>query len=336
MTLTLIRKLLRDVRLPLLLVCALVLLFQLLWARITHRVVGEIAPYFAYLTGGPEGIKDFLSIIFAGPGKIIQTVIGGESIQLDRTMDMLSIGYVHPLMQFIFCIWAVGRASGAIAGEIDRATMELILSQPLPRSRLVLAHLLVDLITIPLICLSLWGGNWLGYWLLGPVEIKEPPPEVQHMAALSPLNRLGGPKEPPRPDPARLQIDPMAFGPALPAVAALIFAVAGCTMALSARGRFRWRVLGTAVFVFLIMFLLNLIGQMWEEGFGWARPFTVFYYYQPQQIILDHSWGVALHLWPGSEGVVRVPGPAVLLTIGVCGYALALAIFTRRDLPAPL
>jgi hypothetical protein len=33
-------------------------------------------------------------------------------------MDMLSIGYVHPVMQFVFCISAVGRAAGAIAGEI--------------------------------------------------------------------------------------------------------------------------------------------------------------------------------------------------------------------------
>ena len=46
------------------------------------------------------------TMIFQGPGKIVQTLIGGESIRLDRAMDMLSIGYVHPLMQTIFCIWA--------------------------------------------------------------------------------------------------------------------------------------------------------------------------------------------------------------------------------------
>ena len=333
MTLTLIRKLLRDVRLSLLLVCLLVLLFQVLWARITHRVVGEIAPYFAYLTGGPEGIKDFLNIIFSGPGKIVQTVIGGESIQMDRAMDMLSIGYVHPLMQFVFCIWAVGRASGAIAGEIDRGTMELVLSQPLPRSRLVLAHLAVDVITIPVICLSLWAGNWLGYWALGPIEVREPPPEVRQLAAFSPL---GGPKEPPRPDPAKLQTDPLEFGPALVSVAALIFAVAGVTIALSARGRFRWRVLGTAVFLFLVMFLVNLLGQMWEEAFGWARPLTVFYYYQPQQIILSRNWTVDLEAWNGGRPLVHLPAAAVLFAVGLAGYALALRTFTRRDLPAPL
>lgn len=330
MTLTLVRKLLRDVRVSLVVVCALVLLFQVLWARITHRVVGEIAPYFAYLTGGPKGIEDFVNVIFSGPGKIVQTVIGGESIKLDQAMDMLSIGYVHPLMQFIFCIWAVGRASGAIAGEIDRGTMELVLSQPLPRPRLVLAHFLVDLITIPIICLSLWAGNWVGYWALGPIEPKEPPPDVRRVAA------LGGQKEPPKPDPAKLRTDPAAFGPALLSVAALIFAVGGSTMWLSARGRFRWRVLVTAVFLFLVMFLINLVGQMWEEGFGWARPLTVFYYYQPQQIILGQGWDVDLRVWNGGRPLAHVPGAAVLFAVGLAGYALALRTFTRRDLPAPL
>jgi len=41
------------------------------------------------------------------------------------------------------------------------------------------------------------------------------------------------------------------FGPALPVVGGLIFAVSGYTMWLSAAGRFRWRVLGIAVLVTL-------------------------------------------------------------------------------------
>ena len=69
-------------------------------------------------------------MFFQGPGKILRTLMGGERIQLDNAMDMLSIGYVHPLMQTIFCIWAIGRAAGAIAGEMDRGTMELLLAQP--------------------------------------------------------------------------------------------------------------------------------------------------------------------------------------------------------------
>ncbi|HEX5270081.1 MAG TPA: ABC transporter permease subunit, partial [Gemmataceae bacterium] len=304
--------LLRDLRLPLFAVGTLLLLFQALWARITQRIVGEIAPYIGLLAGGKsDSLKNFANVLFAGPGKVIQTLIGGENIQLDRAMDILSIGYVHPVMQFVFCIWAVGRAAGAIAGEIDRGTMELLLAQPLARRRVILAHFYVDLLVIPALCLCLWAGNWLGYWLVGPIHV-----EVPDLPDL--------PIKLPPPDSSRLHTDPMAFGPALIAVASLIFAVSGVTMWLSARGRFRWRVLGAAVFLFLVQFLVNLIGQMWPEAFAWARPLTVFYYYQPQQIILGQGW----------EPAAR--GAAVLFGVGVVGYALALWTFTRRDVPAPL
>src|SRR5438477_1179003 len=234
MTWTLVRKLLRDLRLSLFAVGLLLLLFQALWAKITARIVGEIAPYLGVLTGGKsDSVKNFAAVLFAGPGKVIQNLIGGETIELDRAMHVLSIGYVHPLMQTVFCIWAVGRAAGAVAGEIDRGTMELLLAQPLARWRLVLAHLGVDLLTIPVLCLSLWAGTWLGTWLVGPIEVSQ--------ASLAKL---------PFPvpiDKAALQLHPAAVGPGLWNVGALIFAVAGYTMAISACGRFRWRVLGLAV-----------------------------------------------------------------------------------------
>jgi ABC-2 type transport system permease protein len=331
MTAALIRKLLRDVRLTLFVVALLLALFQCLWAKITQRIVGDIVPFFNALAAaqGMSAIPGMPSIniqevIFSGPGKVIRTLMGGETISIERAMDMMSIGYVHPLMQTLFCIWAIGRASGAIAGEIDRGTMELLLAQPVARVRLILAHLCVDGITIPLLCLSLWAGNWIGVWLVGPIT----------PAPLDPAKFPLLPKTPV--DPELLRVDPAAFGPALVAVGALMFAVSGYTMWLSAAGRFRWRVLGFAVFLTLVMFLVNVIGQMWEEVLGWLRPFTVFYYYQPQAIILGKSWCVDFSVWNNGHPLFLVPGPAVLLAVGGVGYAMALWTLHRRDLPAPL
>src|SRR5262249_38289495 len=225
--------------------------------------------------------------------------------------DMLSIGYVHPLMLTVFCVWGIGRAAGAIAGEIDRGTMELLLAQPLPRYRVVLSHLCVDLLALPVLCLSLWAGNWLGIRLVG---VKEEGPQA---SATDPL------------------IDPLIFGPGLWNVCALIFAVSGYTMWLSAQGRFRWRVLGIAVLVTLVQFLINVVGQLWDAA-AWLRPVRVFFYYQPQQVILDHRWTVDLAKAWNLEQPLAVNGMAVLLTVGAVGYGLALWIFCRRDLPAPL
>jgi ABC-2 type transport system permease protein len=176
----------------------------------------------------------------------------------------------------------------------------------------------VDLAVIPLLCLSLWGGTCLGTWLVGPIQVEkadlEPPPG----APFFPLAA-----ESPEAQEARLHIDRMAFGRSLWAVGGLLFAISGCTMALSACGRFRWRVLGLAVFLTLVQFLVNVLGQMWDV-LEPLRPWTIFYYYQPQEMILGKPWAAVL------------PALAVLYGVGAAGYAIALAVFTRRDLPAPL
>src|SRR5262245_20843349 len=180
MTVVLVRKLLRDLRVALFVVLMLLLLFQMLWARITERIIGQLGPFFHALAGlGGLTNKDVEALLFEGPGKIIKTLIGGDAIDLNGAMDMMTIGYVHPLMQTIFCIWAVGRAAGAISGEMDRGTSELLLAQPMPRSHLVYAHFCVDCITIPILCLSLWAGTCLGTWLVGPIQLRRPELKMQ-------------------------------------------------------------------------------------------------------------------------------------------------------------
>jgi ABC-2 type transport system permease protein len=340
----LIRKLLRDIWPALAIVCFLLAAFQCLWFKVTQRICGDLVPLITGLSrrGGID-VEAVQNVFFQGPGQMLRTLMGGERIQLDNAMDMLSIGYVHPLMQTVFCIWAIGRAAGAIAGELDRGTMELLMAQPLRRSHLVLAHLCVDAVTIPLLCLSLWAGNWLGDLLLGPITVQPLPVlpnKPAYLVELGPFKiRLESPPLPttnPGPDTTdRLAVRPSAFGPALFVVGGLLFAVSGSTLWLSAAGRFRWRVLGLAVLIALVHFLVNLIGQMWD-GMAFLRPLTVFYYYQPQQVILGHHWDVSLSEWNGGQPLLPVPMPVVLYGVGLLGYVMALWTFNRRDLPGPL
>jgi ABC-2 type transport system permease protein len=314
----LFRKLVRDLRLPFLIVALLMAAFQCLWIKITERISGDLMPQLLWLAAG-RGVsaQEVEETIFGGPGKILKTLLGGESISIFRVTDALSIGYVHPLLMIIMCIWAVGRAASAITGEIDRGTMELLLAQPLARSRLILAHFCIDLISIPILCLSLWGGDWLGLWLIGLKEIGN-----------------GGEGVP---------ISATIYAPALWNVAALIFALTGYTMWISSCGRFRGKVLGTAVLVTLLQFLINVVGQLWDTVAS-LRQFTVFYYYQPQQIILwkpgrittHDRWSVAWGNLTSGQVYCHVNGVAVLMTVGLVGYGLALLKFCRRDLPAPL
>lgn len=303
----LVPKLLRDIRVQLIIIALLLAGFQCLWAKITQRITEELLPQIT--KNLPLDV--LLKMLFQGPGQLLQTLMGGETIDLTRALHVLSIGYVHPLAQTMLCVWAVGRASSAIAGEIDRGTMELLLAQPLARYKLVLAHLCVDLIVIPILCLSMWGGNWLGIALFGQIEPNAPL------------------------EASTLRVDPRVLTPALWNVAALLFAVSGTTMVLSARGRFRGKVLGQAVLLTLVQFLINVIGQLWD-AVEVLRPFTIFYYYQPQQIILQDRWTIDLaRSWHLSQPLT-LNVMVVLATVGLAGYGLALWKFCRRDLPAPL
>ena len=75
---------------------------------------------------------------------------------------------------------------------------------------------------------------------------------------------------------------------------------------------------------------------MWEPV-AWMRPLTVFYYYQPQQVILvrrlvRHAGRVERRRAAGPRARCRWSSTASALV----GYGVALWTLVRRDLPAPL
>jgi ABC-2 type transport system permease protein len=297
MTWVLVRKLLRDVRIAWIVVAVLLFLFQILWSRITSRVTTEILTALQRAGVSLELLESVLLGRNEMLGQMVQAIIGGDRIALDQPCDMMSISYVHPLVLAILGIWALGRAANAIAGEIDRGTMELLLAQPIRRSQLILAHFWVDAILFPALCGVMWLGTYCGTWWMGLQTLEQ------------------------------RAVDPLRFLPALPFVFGVLFSVSGITMAMSALGRVRARVWGVAVSLFLSMFLVNVLGQIWDDTLGWVRPFTLYYHYRPQSVILEvHGFADAtpwLHL-------------GVLLGAGAAGYLFAWVAFCRRDLPAPL
>jgi ABC-2 type transport system permease protein len=294
MSFILVRKLLRDLRLGLLAVGLLLFAFEFLWCKSTEQGLGLMRK----MLGQGVDLRPIIrKMLDDESGKLVDKLIGGDRITIGQGLDALSVGYVDPLLLAILAVWAVGRSAGAVAGELDRGTMELLMAQPLARWRLIVSHFVVDCLTIPLLCACLWAGTALGSYAFGLME----------MTALD--------KKP---------IDLWLFGPAMLNVGALLFAISGYTMAISSAGRFRTRVLGIAVMLTLLQFLINLFGQTWQDIEG-LRPFTVFYYYQPQGWILGFTGK-----W---EGVRHV---TTLMAVGLVGYVAALVIFCRRDLPAPL
>ena len=333
MTFILVRKLLRDVRTSLVVVCLLLFLFSAFWVKITQKVTTEIVPVSRKISSllPFQDPKVLETVFIRGPSKVSQAALGWGEMSFDRPNDFLAIGLLHPVVLVMCLVWGVGRAAGAVAGELDRGTMELLMSQPVPRNRLVLAHFLVDCVVLPAICLSYFAGTQFGIWAVG--DFTPDYTMIEDMKTKFPMaNAVLGNEQP---DMTPLEVNGRSELVGLVNTLALMFAISGMTLALSAVARSRWKVVGLAVLIVVVMFIANTIGQLWEPA-GFVRPLTLFHYYQPQRIMIDGAWLVDVGKPWNLGRPVLVPAVGVLFAVGAVGYALALRAFTRRDLPAPL
>jgi ABC-2 type transport system permease protein len=321
MTFILVRKLFRDIRVALIAVCLILFVFATLWVKVSQVVTIQITPVFNLVAVYAGDKNLFQDVIFRGPGQVSQAALGWGDLNFEKPNDFLAMGMLHPIVLSMCVIWAVGRSAGAVAGEIERGTMELLLSQPIPRYRLIVAHFVIDLIVLPVICLSFFAGTEFGLALVGPF-----------VPDYSALKETKLPLQiPEHPEP--LSVSGQGEIRGLANTFALMFAISGMTIALSAAGRSRWKVIGYAVLIVVVMFVANTVGQLWEPV-RFTRPLTFFFYYQPQKVMLNGDWLVDLgKAWPG---LPTIPGVGILLGIGLMGYVFALRTFTHRDLPAPL
>jgi len=64
---------------------------------VTERIIGQLSPFFSMLAEAAKlTTKDIQAKLFEGRARSSAPSSGGEQIDLDNVMDMLSIGYVHP------------------------------------------------------------------------------------------------------------------------------------------------------------------------------------------------------------------------------------------------
>ena len=56
-------------------------------------------------------------------------------LRVGNTAGLIAIGYKHPFVMFLFMLFAVGVPTGLLAGEVQKGTMELILSRPVTKTQ---------------------------------------------------------------------------------------------------------------------------------------------------------------------------------------------------------
>ncbi len=91
----------------------------------------------------------------------------GNLLAVSNAQGYIALGFRHPLVIVIIAAYGVASASAAIAGEIDRKTILMLLARPLPRHHLVIAKLVDSLLGIVALVLALFVGTEIGIALAG-------------------------------------------------------------------------------------------------------------------------------------------------------------------------
>lgn len=254
----------------------------------------------------------------------------------------ISLAYDEPIVVFGMSIWAIGRGSDCVSGELNRGTMEMLLAQPLSRLQILVTQSFVTLTGVFVLAAVAWLGTYTGIQTMTAKE------EVAATVTL-PITIPGIGSELPVPwrekktieTPMRLKVDARQFLPATVNLFALGVTLAGLATVVSASDRYRWRTIGIVTGIYVAQILLKLIG-MASDSWRWLTWLSFLTAYEPEEFV---QWSVSdpAVTWSftrlDAAGTVVGLGPLgydfLLIGIGVVSYVLAAIIFQRRDLPAP-
>lgn len=255
----------------------------------------------------------------------------------------ISLAYQELIVVLCVSVWSIARGSDVVSGEINRGTMEMLLAQPLSRTRIIITQSLVALLGAATLALSAWGGTCAGVYT---TQVKEQVPVKLQLPLYVPgvgsqiTWPLGGEKT--RLVPMHQKVDVRLFIPASLNLFSLGAMIAGFTTLMSSWDRYRWRTIGLASVALVVQMLLKIAGMAVE---GWQRLtyLSVLSAYEPEAHVrlADTSPDVLWTLWlVDAHGNWTGPAPLahdlLLLGISAGSFVAACIVFSRRDLPAPL
>jgi len=230
-----------------------------------------------------ESMTDILSYINSLP-EAMKAAFGYEGIDFTaltltpEAFASMEFMILWPLLIGVYAIFS----GVSVAREVERGTLDLLLAQPIKRYKVMISK--------------------YGVFVLGALFI----------AVTSLLGLVFGA--------AIINESVNTTSLALVLFEALLFvlAIGGYTLLLSVIFLDPRKGLLAAGVITAGMYILNFIVPVLDPSIGWLRNLSLFYYYQPQEIVSTASL----------DGTAVIVYTAVAL---VC-FAAALAVFQRRDL----
>ena len=159
----------------------------------------------------------------------------------------------HPLLILMFCVWGISRGTSAIAGEIERGTMDMILSRPITRTLFLFTQITWAITGFLVLALALVAGNQLAH--------------MRFVLATPPGFWL-------------------VIRPALN-LAAIGFVVYAFTLLLGSIDLVRWRPNLIASVATLGCFILHVVAGIPSlEEWKWIDKFSIFKAYNPVELVV--------------------------------------------------
>ncbi len=250
----------------------------------------------------------------------------------------VAMAFDEPIVILCTVIWCIARGSDVVSGELGRGTLEMVLSQAISRTTLLVSHAVVSITGLLLLVLLVWGGIAAGIETTTITEtLPRPAVRIPFTTIEVPLTTAAPITE------TFAMSDRVAwetFGTGVFSLFALGFFLLGLSTMFSCLDRYRWRTVGIVVGIYVFQLVIFGLGKS-AERLNWLQGWSFFNWYRPQKqiarVVSEGVWGP--WAFAGAEADSWF-GPAVypLLLIGggVVFYGLAILFFRRRDLPAPL
>lgn len=244
----------------------------------------------------------------------------------------------EPIVILCTVIWCIARGSDVVSGELARGTLEMLLSQPISRTKYLLSHAVVSVGGLFMLCLLLWAGVAIGVERTMLTETIQPP------SMQIPFTTISVPLDDSEPVensfPMRDRVDIRTYTASVFHLFSFGFFLLGVSSCFSAFDRYRWRTIGAVMTVYVIQLVMYGLGKA-ADSLSLLQSFAFFNCYKPQKMTslvrdgdLWSPWSLSVPIEP--DAFPPMYYPLILLTLGSLAYLVAIVRFNRRDLPAPL
>ncbi len=179
--------------------------------------------------------------------------LGGAAMDYSSAAIEMSFWTINTLIvPMVVAIWAISRGSGAVAGEIEKGTMDLVLSRPVARSAYLGSQVAVAVVGLLVIVASMMAGNLAGAY-------------YNHLE--NPLSALAL---------TRPALNLVAYG----------WAIFGYTFLVSSADYARWRPTLIGSVATLAGFIALVIsGIPSAEEWKWLEKVSIFKAYNPVEVV---------------------------------------------------